>query len=290
VYGKLVAEHVDPVEKKPLFHLLPGSLSYSVATAGCNFRCLHCQNADISQVPHDGSLIRGVERSPQSIVNKACAADCRSVAYTYTEPTVFFEYARDIAEGAVVAGLKNVFVTNGYITSEALQSIRPLLHGANIDLKGFSERFYREVVHATLSEVLDSIIEYRRQGIWVELTTLLIPGYNDSDNEIRGMAEFIAGHVGIDTPWHLTAFYPAYRLMHLSATSPERLKTAREIGLNAGLRYVYTGNARCPGGEDTSCPSCGYILVRRSGFSVIENRLQGGRCPECSTQLAGVWS
>jgi len=223
VYGRLCAEHVDPIEKKPLFHVLPGSRSYSIATVGCNFRCRHCQNYSISQVPRNAT-VQGLVRSPQEVVRRAVAASCSSIAYTYTEPTMFFEFAYDTARLAREAGLKNIFVTNGYITSEALATIAPYLDAANIDLKGFSEKFYRDFVNATLSEVLDSIIEYRRQGIWIELTTLIIPGLNDSEEELQGIASFIVTNLGVDTPWHVSQFYPTYLLTDRPRTPVETLR------------------------------------------------------------------
>jgi pyruvate formate lyase activating enzyme len=190
---------VDPIEKKPLFHVIPGTRSYSIATVGCNFHCRHCQNYSISQVERN-ELIRGKVQTPQETVQRAVDNDCRSISYTYTEPTISFEYAYDTARLAQEAGLKNIFVTNGYITREALATIAPFLDAANIDLKGFSEGFYKDIVHARLSEVLDSIIEYRKQGIWIELTTLIIPGLNDFDEELKGIADFIVTNLGADTP------------------------------------------------------------------------------------------
>jgi pyruvate formate lyase activating enzyme len=288
VYGKAVAEHVDPIEKKPLYHFFPGSKSYSVATVGCNFRCLHCQNYSISQAPRDSLSIAGFELTPEAIVTKALAAGCCSISYTYTEPTIFYEYAYDTAVLAHAAGLKNVFVTNGYITPEALAHIRPYLDAANIDLKGFSEKFYREVVHAMLNEVLDSVVEYKRQGIWIELTTLIIPGWNDSDGELLGIARFIAEKIGVETPWHVTQFYPTYRLTDRPATPVATLRRARQFGLEAGLRYVYEGNVPGEGGENTWCPSCGKLLLQRCGFSIGENWIREGRCPQCRSVIDGV--
>ncbi len=288
VYGKAVAEHVDPIEKKPLYHFLPGSTSYSVATVGCNFRCLHCQNYSISQSPRDRISIAGFELAPEAIVAKALATGCRSISYTYTEPTIFYEYAYDTAVLAHAAGLKNVFVTNGYITPEALAHIRPYLDAANIDLKGFSEKFYQEVVHAMLHEVLDSIVEYKRQGVWVELTTLIIPGWNDADDELQGIARFIAEKAGVETPWHVTQFYPTYKLTDRPATPVSTLRRARQIGLAAGLRYVYEGNVPGEGGENTWCPSCGNLLIQRFGFSIGENRIREGKCPGCGVVVDGV--
>lgn len=288
VYGKAVAEHVDPIEKKPLYHFLPGSRSYSIATVGCNFRCLHCQNYSISQPVADILQISGIDLAPDEIVRKAVANGCQSISYTYTEPTIFFEYAFDTALLAHKAGLKNVFVTNGYITPEALAHIRPYLDAANIDLKGYSEKFYHEVVHAMLSEVLDSIVEYRRLGIWIELTTLIIPGWNDSDEELRALAGFIAEKAGVDVPWHVTAFYPTYKLTDRPRTPAATLRRARQIGLDAGLRYVYEGNIPGEGGENTVCPDCGDILIRRYGFYIEDNRIREGKCPHCDAVIAGV--
>jgi pyruvate formate lyase activating enzyme len=287
VYGKLCAEHVDPIEKKPLYHFHPGSRSYSIATVGCNFRCRHCQNYTISQVPKN-AVIPGDERSADEVVRRALASDCRSISYTYTEPTVFFEYAYDTARLAREKGLANLFVTNGYITREALATIAPYLDGANIDLKGFREEFYRDIVHARLSEVLDSIVEYRRQGIWIELTTLVIPGLNDSDDELQGIATFIVDNLGVDTPWHVSRFHPTYQLMDRPRTPVETLRRARDIGRAAGLRYVYEGNVPGEGGENTWCPSCSSLLITRSGFIIESNRITDGGCPDCGAPVAGV--
>jgi pyruvate formate lyase activating enzyme len=289
VYGRVVAEHVDPIEKKPLFHVLPGSRSYSVATVGCNFRCLHCQNYSISQpeeptVEHSGSFV-----APETLVERALAAGCRSISYTYTEPTIFFEYALETAVLARAAGLKNVFVTNGYITEDALAAIAPFLDAANIDLKGFSESFYREVVGASLAEVLDCIRQYKRLGIWLELTTLIIPDRNDSEEALRGMARFIADQIGPETPWHVTQFYPTYRLADAPRTPLATLRGARQIGLDAGLRYVYEGNVPGEGGENTLCPSCGGLLIKRYGYIIEKNLLARGHCPGCGLRVEGLW-
>jgi pyruvate formate lyase activating enzyme len=288
VYGLAVAEQVDPIEKKPLYHVLPGSRSFSVATAGCNFRCQHCQNYSISQVPATLKKIPGKSLSPMEIVAKAQASDCRSISYTYTEPTVFFEYAFDTAMLANAVGLKNIFVTNGYISPEALKAIHPYLDAANIDLKGFSDRFYREVAHAALGEVLDCIIEYKRLGIWIELTTLIIPGWNDNDAELQAMARFIVDKVGPDTPWHVSAFYPTYQMTDRPPTPPSTLNRAREIGMAAGLRYVYEGNVPDSAGSHTWCPACKAELIRRNGYYILSNRIKDGACPECGNVIAGI--
>ena len=290
VYGKAVAENVDPVEKKPLYHFLPGTLTYSIATVGCNFRCLHCQNYSISQIHHDTRKISGVELPPELVVERALESGCSSISYTYTEPTIFYEYAFETARLAREAGLKNIFVTNGYITAEALAGIAPYLDAANIDLKGFSERFYGEVVHAMLDEVLASIREYKRLGIWIELTTLIIPTWNDSDQEMAGIARFIADELGVQTPWHVTQFYPTYKLIDQPRTPLETLHRARRIGVEAGLQHVYEGNIPGSGGENTRCTGCGTTLIKRFGFTIGENLLADGKCPTCHTPLAGILS
>ncbi len=287
VYGKLCAENVDPIEKKPLFHVMPGSSSFSIATVGCNFHCRHCQNYSISQV-QGGDRIAGHDQTPEEVVSHALANGCSSISYTYTEPTVFFEFAYDTAKLAREAGLLNIFVTNGYISSQALATIAPFLDAANIDLKGFSERFYRDIIHARLSEVLDSIIQYRSQGIWIELTTLIIPGLNDTDNELEGIARFIVSNLGADTPWHVSRFYPTFKLTDRPPTPPETLRRAMEIGRAAGLNYVYEGNVPGSGGEDTSCPSCSARLVERSGFIVQRNEIENSACPHCGAAIAGI--
>ncbi len=287
VYGKLCAEHPDPIEKKPLFHVLPGSRSYSIASVGCNFGCRHCQNFTISQLPRNGS-IQGVHRTPDEVVSQALAADCRSIAYTYTEPTIFFEFAYDTARVASAAGLTNIFVTNGYISKEPLALIAPYLHAANIDLKGFSEQFYRDVVHAKLPQVLDSIVEYKRQGVWIELTTLLIPGLNDSPEELQEIASYIVTYLGVDTPWHVSQFYPTYLMLDRPRTPLATLRLAREIGKAAGLRYVYEGNVPGEGGENSWCPSCSTLLIQRHGYTITANKIRNGCCPACGTEIAGI--
>jgi pyruvate formate lyase activating enzyme len=288
VYDKVIARNIDPIEKKPLFHFLPGSLSYSIATPGCNFRCLHCQNADISQLPRDRKgVLPGQDLPPQSIVEHARASRCASISYTYTEPTIYFELAYDTAQAAVRQGIRNVFVSNGYITPEALETIKPFLHAANIDLKGFSDDFYRKVCGAKLQPVLDAIRLYKKLGIWIEITTLIIPGHNDSDSELRKIAEFIRS-VGQEIPWHVSRFHPTYKLTDQPITPVDALRRARQIGLDAGLRYVYQGNV--PGdGEDTACWTCKKTLVRRVGFSIRENLITNGKCGHCGAAVDGVW-
>ena len=289
-YGKLIARSVDPIEKKPLFHLHPGSLSYSIATVGCNFKCRFCQNADIAQMPQDREgLIMGTQVAPEKIVSDAASRGCKSIAYTYTEPTVFFETAFDTAKLAKQQGIKNVFVTNGYMTAEALQKIAPYLDAANVDLKSYSDDFYRQQCSARLAPVKETLIGMKQLGILVEVTTLLIPGLNTDPDELGALAQFLASSLGPDTPWHISRFHPTYKLTDRPATAVDTLLKAREIGLTAGLKYVYTGNVWGLPGESTFCDECGAILIDRRGFTVNENRLDQGCCPDCGTSVAGIF-
>ncbi len=288
VYGRAVATNSDPIEKKPLFHVQPGSKSFSLATVGCNFRCRHCQNWQLAQYPqHHPGEMPGQQLSPQQIVDQATAAGCSSIAFTYTEPTIYFEYAYDTARLAAAAGLKNVFVSNGYTSAEALQLIAPCLDAANIDLKSFSDDFYREICAARLQPVLDTIRLYRQLGIWVEVTTLIIPGYNDSDGELRQIAEFICS-VAAEIPWHVSAFYPTHKLLDAPRTPASTLRRARQIGLEAGLHYVYQGNIPGEGGENSYCHVCGELLIERYGYAIGQNRLQSAACCSCGAAFAGV--
>lgn len=289
VYGRTISQAVDPVEKKPLFNFYPGTTAFSIATVGCNFRCDFCQNWSISQVVRDEHLIMGQETTPERLVATAKRYNSRSIAYTYTEPTIFFELALETSRLATRAGLRNVFVTNGYLTKEALALLAATLHAANVDLKSFSDRYYRKVCGATLAPVLASIRELRALGIWVEVTTLLVPGHNDTDAELRALTRWLAS-VDPDMPWHVSAFFPAYRMTEVPPTPPEALDRAVRIGRQAGLRYVYTGNVPDETRESTACPRCGRWLIRRRGFRVLDNALRAGRCPACATAIPGVWA
>ena len=286
-WGRLVAEQIDPIEKKPLYHFQPSSRSYSIATAGCNFKCLHCQNSEISQMPRDRGVVLGDEATPEEIVNNAYETGSSSISYTYTEPTIFFEYAEDIGLLARDRGLRNVFVTNGFMTSECIEELKGFLDAANVDLKSFSESFYKKVCGARLAPVLESIERLRAAGIWVEITTLLIPGMNDSDRELKEIAQWIAG-TDIAMPWHISAFHPSYKLMDVPRTPLETLERARDIGINQGLRYVYTGNIPNSKGESTYCYGCGELLIERSGFVVKKNVIEDSRCPRCASIIDGV--
>ncbi len=288
VYGRPVALHVDPIEKKPLYHFLPGSSSFSLATVGCNFRCRFCQNADISQVRGKNGL-PGRAVDPEEIVTSAVETGCRSISYTYTEPTVFFEYALDIARLADARGLKNVFVTNGYMTEELLEVFHPHLHAANVDLKAFEDAFYRTYCGARLEPVLQTLRAMKKMGLWVEVTTLLIPTLNDGEAPLRQLTQFLVQALVPETPWHVSRFHPTYRLTDLPITPTETLMRAYRIGKDAGLQYIYIGNVPGHAGEKTFCPGCGRLLLNRFGFTVLENHLSEGRCPNCQTAISGVW-
>jgi len=288
-YGRLISRNIDPIEKKPLFHLLPGSLSYSIATVGCNFRCSHCQNYDISQYPklHSGAII-GNDATPEEIVSAAQKHGCRSISYTYIEPTIFFEFAYDCAQLAHESGIKNVFVSNGYTSPEATRKIAPFLDGNNIDLKAFTDKFYREVCGAKLGPVLDTISLMKELGVWVEVTTLVIPGWNDSDSELQEIARFIKG-VDPEMPWHVSRFHPTYKMTDRGATPVSTLQRARQIGMAEGLKYVFVGNIPGEDGENTICPQCGGTVFERMGFTMMSQNLTGGNCGNCGQSIAGVF-
>ena len=321
VGNRIVSAEVDPIEKKPLFHFLPGSTAYSIATVGCNLRCRFCQNWTISQWPKLKELadrgneampsvgehpadewcaemeppeVRwgvGTEVVPSEVVAEAERTGCSSIAYTYTEPTIFYELALTTSRLASAAGLGNVFVTNGFISLDPLREIAPYLGAANIDLKSFRDSYYKKLCGARLDPVLAAIREYKKLGVWIELTTLLIPGLNDEDSELRGIARFIKTELGQDVPWHISRFFPSCKMEHWQETPIRSLLRAREIGQEEGLRYVYLGNVpQEEDAEDTICPGCGTVVIRRRGFAVVEHRLQAGRCPDCNRFVAGRWA
>ncbi|MDP6685935.1 MAG: AmmeMemoRadiSam system radical SAM enzyme [Candidatus Omnitrophota bacterium] len=286
VYGEVIASHVDPIEKKPLYHFFPGSASYSIATVGCNFKCGFCQNWQISQASKRESDLAGTSISPEEIVNEAEKNKCKSISYTYTEPTIFFEYAYDTAKLAKQKGLLNIFVTNGFMTKQALETIRPYLDACNVDLKSFRGDFYKKICQARLEPVLDSIKTMKGLGIWVEVTTLLVPGENDSDKELKDIAEFIAG-VGLEVPWHISRFHPDYKYMDSISTPVESLERASEIGKKAGLRYIYLGNVI--EGNNTYCHNCGELLIKRVGFDITSYKVKENKCPKCNTVIDGIF-
>jgi pyruvate formate lyase activating enzyme len=286
-YGKAIAANLDPIEKKPLYHFLPGTEIFSVAAAGCNFRCKFCQNWQISQITKgkDGRII-GENLPPEQIVDLALEYQVQSIAYTYTEPTIFFEYAMDTAQLAHKQGLKNVFVTNGYQTPAAIEQMSGLIDAANIDLKAFTDDYYRRVCGASLQPVLDSIQNMYNKGIWIELTTLVIPGENDSKEELQQIAEFIAG-IDKNIPWHISRFFPQYKMTQIEMTPLATMEMAYKLGKEAGLNYVYLGNVAEESYSNTSCPN-GHVVIKRHGY-LVENLLEQGACPECGAEVAGVF-
>ncbi|HAY21218.1 AmmeMemoRadiSam system radical SAM enzyme [Desulfobacca acetoxidans] len=290
VYGKIISRNVDPIEKKPLFHFLPGSRSFSIATVGCNLQCQHCQNYEISQWPRlRKNGFPGDDLTPSQIVAEAKSSGSLSIAYTYTEPTIFAEFAYDTAVLAKGEGIRNVFVSNGFMSERSATTMAEVIDADNIDLKSFSDSFYRKICKARLQPVLDTIERMKHLGVWVEVTTLIIPGLNDSDQELKEIADFIKG-VGVDIPWHVSAFYPTYKMLDRPRTPVATLRRARQIGLEAGLRYVYTGNIPGENGEKTFCYACGAMVIDRFGYAINQNLLKNGACPQCGARIDGVWS
>lgn len=288
VYGRIISQNVDPIEKKPLFNFYPGTTAYSIATVGCNFKCQFCQNWEISQMIRDEHLIMGNEASPELIVENAKRYGSKSIAYTYTEPTIFFEYAYDTAKLAHESDIKNVFVTNGYMTEEAIKKIEPYLDAANVDLKSFSDDFYRKLCGAKLQPVLDALKLMKKLGIWVEVTTLIIPTLNDSSEELREIAKFIFNELGEETPWHISRFYPAYKLRDKPPTPIETIHKAREIGLNEGLKYIYEGNVPGSTGENTYCPNCKNLVIQRWGYNILKKNIKDGICQHCNYKIESI--
>ncbi|MFH2092197.1 MAG: AmmeMemoRadiSam system radical SAM enzyme [Pseudomonadota bacterium] len=289
-YSKVIAASADPIEKKPIYHLKPGSFAYSFATPGCNFKCEFCQNADIAQMPADNNgLIQGREMLPEAIVANAVKAGCSSIAYTYSEPTIFFELALETARLARRNGLYNIFVTNGYMSSQALEMLSSVLDAANVDLKSFDPQFYKTFCKARIEPVKENLKQMKNMGILVEITTLLIPGLNDDTDQVNAMARFIAEELGPQTPWHISRFHPCYQMTNRPVTPVTSLEKAYEAGKNAGLRYVYIGNLAGHSSEHTHCHVCDTILVQRQGYRIKNNLVQGGRCPECDTMAHGLY-
>ena len=287
-YGYPVAVHVDPIEKKPLNHFLPGSSIFSIATVGCNLHCRNCQNWEISQCNPEESSAGYLP--PGAIPALAGRHGCRSVAYTYTEPAVFYEYALDSCIEAHGAGLKNVMVTAGYMNQEPLRELYKHVDAANIDLKAMSDRFYIDVCGGTLKPVLSALVAVKSMGVLVEVTNLLIPTLNDSDGDIGALCRWIAQNMGCETPLHFSRFFPHHQMRHLPPTSADTLHRAKEIASAVGLKHIYAGNILMKGASDTFCSSCGASVVRRTGYEVLSNRLMDGKCPECGTEVYGTWN
>ncbi|MCK5114907.1 MAG: AmmeMemoRadiSam system radical SAM enzyme [Phycisphaerae bacterium] len=294
-FDQVIACSVDPIEKKPLFHFLPGSETLSIATPGCNFRCEFCQNWNISQTSCEHSenisLSRQADESltPETIVALAMQRQCESISYTYTEPTIFFELAYETSKLARAGGLRNCFVSNGFMTPETVQTIAPHLDAINVDLKTFRDETYRKVCSGRLEPVLNTLQLLVGLGVWVEVTTLIVPGLNDSPQELGDIAEFIATKLGVGVPWHVSRFHGSYKMQNRDATPIATLQLACELGARTGLEYVYCGNATGAADESTYCPHCQMQIIERAGFAVGKIHLDNGRCPKCNQTIPGVW-
>ena len=285
VYGHPIALNVDPVEKKPLYHMLPGSKVLSFGTVGCNFKCPFCQNWDISQ---EHKINEEIEVSPEQMVALALEHGAEAIAYTYNEPTIFYPYAKDIGLIAKEKGLKNIFVSNGFESPDIIEDMASWVDAANIDLKSWDNAYYKKELKGGIEEIKDTLRRMVKAGIWVEVTTLIIPGENDSDRDLTEMAEFIANDLGKHVPWHLSAFFPNYKMMDHEATKVETLKRAKKIGEKAGLAYIYLGNVSENG--TTHCPQCDTVLIERSGYSPNIKKFDNGHCLTCQREIEGVWS
>jgi pyruvate formate lyase activating enzyme len=287
-YGNPCSANVDPVEKKPLFHFFPGSRAYSIATAGCNLVCLNCQNWTISQTSPDKT--RNYDLMPEKVVQESIKNNCRSIAYTYSEPTTFYEYTYETAVLARKAGVRNIVKSNGYINPDPLKKLCSVIDAANIDLKSFSDSTYLRLTGGKLQPVLDSLKIYKDMGVWLEITNLIVPTWSDNTDEIGRMYKWLSENGFKDTPVHISRFYPTYKLEQLPPTPVEILKNAARIAISEGLLYVYVGNV--PGDEisDTKCPSCGTIVVARQGYRITTNNITGGKCNKCGKEIKGVWS
>jgi pyruvate formate lyase activating enzyme len=288
VYGRACAVHIDPIEKKPLFHFLPGTPIFSVATSGCNFRCKFCQNWQISQVPPEETY--NEELSPQEIVEQTLKNNCPSIAYTYTEPSIFYEYMLDTARLAKIKGIKNMYHSNGSLNQKPVEELSLYLDGANVDLKGFTQEFYSEVCAGYLETVLETLKTLKKNGVWLEITNLIVPTLNDDLDKIKQMCIWIKENLGSDVPIHFSRFWPQYKLTTLNPTPAETLEKARQIAQDVGLNFVYLGNIPGNPAENTYCPRCKKALIQRSGFSVLSNNIINGRCKFCGRQIPGVWA
>lgn len=285
-YGRLTNKSIDPVEKKPFFHFHPGSKTYSISSFGCNLRCPYCINFAVSQMPNDYSSDLE-EYAADAVVTEAKDAGCNSIAYTYVEPAIFYEYIDEVARLAHAAGLLNIFKTNGFISPELIEASSSYIDAANVDLKTFSEVTYQGF-GGRLGPILENLRLMKGLGIWIEITTVIIPDVNDSVRELKAMARFVAQDLGVDTPWHIARFFPAYKLAHSSPTPIETLERARQIGFDEGLRYVYLSNVPLTGYQDTVCPMCSQLLIRRHGITVLESYIKDDRCCSCGAEIAGV--
>ncbi len=284
VYGKIAALHIDPIEKKPLYHFLPGTTALSIGTVGCNMQCSFCQNWQISQ-------IRKVEQqdyvSPEELVALALKYKAKSIAYTYNEPTIFYPYARDVAIEAKKYGIRSVFVTNGIESKEVVEDMKGIIDAANVDFKAYDEKYYRRELKAPFT-VRETIKRMKKSGLWVEVTTLIIPGINDDPEHLKKIADFIANEAGTDTPWHLSAFHPDYKMLDKPSTPLTTLEQAYEIGQKAGLKFIYIGNVGMK--NVTRCPNCQAALIERVGYLLLSYKIVDGKCYNCQTKIPGVWN
>jgi pyruvate formate lyase activating enzyme len=287
VHSLACSIHADPIEKKPLFHVMPGELALSYATAGCNVECKFCQNWEISQFRPE--QVRSIYLPPEALVDAAKRSKAKLTAATYSEPVIFWEYVRDAAQAARKAGLTPTVVTNGYIQEKPLKEVLPLLSAVKVDLKSFREKFYREQLRGKLEPVLKALEIIRGADVWLEIVVLLIPTLNDSEVEVRDLSRWVKSNLGADVPVHFTRFHPTYRLTDLPPTPVETLERAWKVARAEGLNFVYLGNLPTHPGENTYCPGCGEVLIRRLGFKILENRLTQGACPDCERKIPGVW-
>ncbi len=287
VWGRSVAAHVDPIEKKPLFHYLPGTTAFSIATAGCNVECKFCQNWNISQ--YRPEQIEARYLPPRALAARALASGSPTIAYTYTEPVIFYEYVYDSALAGRERGVSSVMISNGYIHKEPMEKLAGVLGAVKIDLKAFTEKFYKEQCHGKLKPVLDTLLLLKKSGVWFEIVVLVIPTLNDSPREAREMAAWIKGNLGPEVPVHFTRFHPTYKIQNLPRTPVSTLVRCREAALAEGLRFVYLGNVPGHKAENTYCPKCAELLIRRIGMSTAQNKLVKGACPKCRRKIPGVW-
>jgi pyruvate formate lyase activating enzyme len=287
VYGFPCSLHIDPIEKKPFFHFLPGTKTFSLATVGCNLHCKNCQNWEISQVNPEDS--EAMFCPPDKLVELTKNYNCPSLSYTYTDPVVFYEYTYDTAKLARVADIRNTLITAGYINQEPWKKLLEYVDAARIDLKSISDDFYRQVCSGTLKPVLDTLVSTKARGVHLEVINLVIPTLNDKPEQIRKLVQWVKANLGSDTPLHFSQFYPQYKMRHLPPTSAETLDTARQIAMSEGMQYVYIGNIASKEGQNTYCPGCKELLIERSSFTMLKNQIKGGCCPKCNKEIYGVW-
>jgi len=288
VYGRVCSVHPDPIEKKPLFHFLPGTTAFSIATAGCNMECIFCQNWQISQFRPE--QVNAQHIPPELCATLAKRANCASIAYTYSEPVIFYEYMYDCAVEGHKHDVRSVMISNGYIQREPMAELCPVLDAVKIDLKSFTEKFYRESCHGELKPVLDTLMLLKEKKMWLELVVLVVPTLNDSRAEFEDMCQWVVKELGPDVPVHFTQFHPTYKLRNLPRTPVKTLETARKIAMDAGIHFAYAGNVPGHPGENTYCPKCNTLLIRRLGYVVLEMNIVNGKCPSCSTPIPGVWA